>query len=377
MNPNTGDRKSRCGRRARAGRIERVPTSGAWRRATALVVLWGLILGTGSGLGRLNGDAATNALPAPAELLELLRAHLAGWKPEAFDQAASEALLQRFEGKVIPAGGDPMKAEVPDTGPVLSRTNRFEGGVAYLQVARVNAELVGALSGALADTNLLADSRGLVLDLRFAGGGDFSVAAPVVSMLSRRHGGVLDWGDGHAEIVPPTNGVRVPLVILVNSRTSGAAEAVAHVLRQSASAVVLGGRTAGRLAVNRNISLPDGRSLRVPLGLLKLGDEVLPASGVVPDIAVTSRTESERQWMVDPYASGLPTNAPAGMRLGAGGGRRRTTEADLVRARRESNSPGVTAPPSGGGGDRGALIQDPVLARAIDLVKAVELLAKP
>ena len=68
---------------------------------------------------------------------------------------------------------------VPAEGPLIGKSDVYENLVAYLRVARVESGLAEAVRDSfqrLKSTNKLA---GLVLDLRFAGGDDYSAAAQV------------------------------------------------------------------------------------------------------------------------------------------------------------------------------------------------------
>jgi len=176
-------------------------------------------------------------------------------------------------------------------------------------------------------TNVIA---GLVLDLRFAGG----AATPTAT-------------DSDFSFFS-TN--KTPLVVLVNSRTEGAAAALATRLRSAGLGVVIGGTQA------------------VP----------------VPDLTVAVSAEAEKSFLADPYltvSNAVPAVAPGGKPAGAaaetndwavfmGGFVDHTSEADLVRKKvkdgeddgEAAGTPRSPAPP---------VIHDPALARAVDLLKAL------
>jgi len=201
------------------------------------------------------------------------------------------------------------------------RGDLLDGSVLRCRVNTVTDGLAAQLAAARS-TNVLA---GLVLDLRFAGGPDAPAAG----------------GSFFA-----TN--RIPLVILVNGQTTGAATALAIRLRAAGRGLVIG------------------------------SPEAMPR----PDIAVTVSADTEKQLQADPYLT--VSNAPAGA-----GGRPavavtndwlafvdHTSEAELVRKRvkdgEDDRDPAATprtpAPP---------VIQDPALRRAVDLLKALASLQPP
>jgi hypothetical protein len=193
----------------------------------------------------------------------------------------------------------------------------LEGSVLRYRVASVTDELAAQLARAQ-PTNRVS---GLVLDLRFTGGTNATA------------------GDcpGFGFFAVP----KAPLVILVNSRTSPAAATLASRLQAAHAGLVIGGLRAS------------------------------PA----PDLTVPVNAEAETNFLANPYL--LVTNAARHPATAYSDGTNddwtayvdHTSEADLVRKRvkdGEDNGEAVTprtpAPP---------VIQDPALARAVDLLKAL------
>src|SRR6185503_15236598 len=95
----------------------------------------------------------------------------------------------------------------------------------------------------MASTNSLT---GLVLDLRYAGGFDYSAAAATADLFVNAARPLLNWGNGVVSSQEKTNAIQVPVAVLVNGRTAGAAEALAAALRETGSGLILGGKTAGQ-----------------------------------------------------------------------------------------------------------------------------------
>ena len=131
-------------------------------------------------------------------------------------------------------------------------------------------------------------------------------------------------------------------------------------------------------------SLPDGQWLRIASAPVKLGDgTALSAQGVKPDIEVTVDVEEERTYLADPFkelaSPSVLAATPSSTNIVANGTnatrRRGLSEADLVRARREGTSLEFTqfladASPERTDPER-PLVRDPVLARALDLIKGL------
>jgi hypothetical protein len=219
--------------------------------------------------------------------------------------------------------------------------------------------------------------KGLVIDLRFAEGQDFAAAVAVADLFVAKARPLLDWGSGIAKSTEKQDAMRLPVAVLINHETTGAAEALAAVLRDAGAALLLGGPTAGAVMVMQEYPLPDGQRLRIASTPVKLGDgTALSPQGVKPDIEVRVSLEDERIHLRDAYGlvarpvvrSGAISNAPAG--TNAVNRRPRITEADLVRERREGRSLEDFTPAR----DREPpkpQITDPTLARAVDLLKGL------
>lgn len=331
--------------------------------------------------GVAGAQAAASDEPADfKEVYDLVRVHLRGLSPAELEQAAVQGLLTALQPRVqLLSNGAPAKATAARLVP-LART--FEDNVAYVRIEGVEAglaEAVNAAHRALAETN---KPVGLVLDLRFADGDDYAAAVGVTGLFLKTEKAVLDWGGGVVRTKPAAGTIALPVAVLVNRQTTGAAEALAAALREAGAALILGGRTAGMAAMREEFPLKNGQKLLIATAPVKLANgTALSPQGVKPDIEVAVSREAERAYFADAYRelmkpevaradSGVSAaNPPAGTnRVGR---RPRPNEADLVRARREGlplDADLVTGrepePPR-------AVVQDPALARAIDLLKGL------
>jgi hypothetical protein len=228
-------------------------------------------------------------------------------------------MTRRFLSPIVLAGwlvaNGLLRAESTNT--ALARSVVLESNVAYLCVNEVTTGLAGEIQSAetaLAATNRIA---GTVLDLRFADGDNLDSAKLVAELFA---------------------GKKLPLAILVNSGTHGAAESLASELRGDGDGLVFGS----------------------------------PAGKLNPDIVVVVKIQDEKKYLADPYAAlaQSETNDIADTnRFSAFIDH--TSEADLVREKikdgeedEDSEPPRPTEPPK-------PYIHDPVLARAVDLIKAL------
>jgi C-terminal processing protease CtpA/Prc len=316
--------------------------------------------------------------PAPdlKEVYELIRAHLPNVSEAELNRAAVQGLVTAFGPKVKLMGGEAAASD----GALVIRSNVFDGQIAYIRVTRVSEGLDKAIRTAwqeLSQTNKLS---GLVLDLRYARGDDYAAAAAAADVLVRKEQPLLDWGKGMVRSAP-TNAIAVPVTALVNRQTSGSAEALAAVLQQTGTALVLGDRTAGAAMVGEEFALKDGERLRIATAPVHLGDgTVVSNEGLKPEIAVDVNPQDEQAYYADPYrdlsrgglASGASTNSATTNRV------RRVplNEAELVRERREGGNSEPDALASHDTTPEKPVVRDPVLARALDVLKGLAVIRK-
>lgn len=323
------------------------------------------------------GDT-TNAAPDFKEVYELVRAHLAGATESELNQAAVEGFIAALRGKVaIVETGQPK----PASEPALAATNLLEGNIAYVRLAGLDETLSAQLAETLARWSASNSPAGLVLDLRFAGSDDYAAAAAVADLFQTKARPLLDWGKGAVRSKEKSDAVRMPIAVLVNRETGGAAEALAAVLRETGVGLLLGNATAGRALIGQEFPLKDGRRLRVAMVPVKIGDGVeLNTRGVQPDITVATSAAEERLLLDDPYGSSIKfagTNSTDQLASNGSGltnraaRRPRPNEADLVRARRDGVNLDEGFLDARSSEPAKPLIRDPVLARAVDLIKGL------
>ena len=151
---------------------------------------------------------------------------------------------------------------------------------------------------------------GLVLDLRFNGGGELDQAERIINMLVPKgrtilttrgrvrpeHRDVSDGQDfvtvGKSEIARPTL-PNFPLVVLVNDNSASASEIVSGSLMDNNRAVVVGQRTFGKGSVQDVVDLPDGG------GVLKM----TVAYYYLPSGRLVHRRKDAADWGVQPQVS--------------------------------------------------------------------------
>jgi hypothetical protein len=343
-------------------------------RSGILALLTGMLLWQAAEVGA----QPTNAAPEFSEVYGLVRDHLPGATDSDLNRAAVQALIAALSPKVAlvtnaaGAGGS--------AGGLLGAPSIFDEEIAYLRVGGVEDGLaaeVGAAWATAAATNKL---KGLVLDLRYAQGDDYAAAAATADLFVKKAQPLLNWGKGVVQSKAKTNAISLPVAVLVNHQTAGAAEALAAALRETGAGLLLGSPTAGAAAVTKDFPLRNGQSLRIATAAVQAGEtSLLSAKGLKPDIAVEVSAPDERGYFSDPYKAAARQEAAGAALSGtnlAGGTNRparrpRFNEAELVRERREGGSPDAEAAEARSAEPEKPLVRDPALARALDLLKGL------
>jgi hypothetical protein len=306
------------------------------------------------------------------ELYELLQKNLAGLSEAELEQAAVQGLIQQLYPQVSMA----TNAVANTNAGKLAATSVIEGAYGYFRFGDVSGGIDKEFNAALKRVGSSNRLKGIVLDLRFAEGSDYDAAVELADGFFAKRRPLADWGDGVKFSTDKTNAVNMPLAILVNSETRGAAEAFAGILRRSEIGLLIGENTAGQASISREFTLKNGQKLRIATTPVKVaGAEAIDRKGLKPDIEVKVNSADERAFLQDAYRAVARPDRLAAAASGTNTTnrfRRRITEADLVRMQREGTdleSDFVTGREAGP--NRPPVITDPVLARAIDLLKGL------
>jgi C-terminal processing protease CtpA/Prc len=328
--------------------------------------------------------ADTNRAPAFQDIYNLIRQNLAEVKESDLNQAAVKGLIAQL-GPYVMLVDPKTKAEAANEDAIISdRTAVFDEHYGYVRLGQVNAELPGQFRSVLNQLQATNNLRGLVLDLRFATGQDYVAAAKTANLFISEAKPLLQWGDTKLDSTAKTHHFSLPLAILINLKTSGAAEALAGILRQTDTALLLGGSSAGKALLYRDFPLENETTLRIASAVIRLGDNrPLPITGIMPDIQVVVSQAEESAFYQDAYWAAKPATNLVSLSTKEGTdparnaatnrSRHRLNEADLVRMKKEGqrleeeptfalSSPLELSQPT---------IQDPALARALDLLKGL------
>ena len=329
-----------------------------------------LVTGLLALLPRAELAAAVPNQPPFREVFEIIRTNLGSLSPEAVDRAALKGLLNQFEGQVSLDG---QVAGTPGTpsGPVVSKTAVFDEAYGYVRIHHAGPKLDESFGTEFSKLNGSGKLKGLVIDLRFAGGADEKAAARTVDRFLADEKTLVTVNGEAVRSTTKTNAIQLPLAILVNQQTGGAAELLAALLRDNRSGLLIGATTTGGARQFKEFTLSSGQRLRVASSGTKVaGNQLVPTAGLRPDIGVTVGAEEEQAFYTEPYRNLGRSKTGTEVASKAGSNQGRLNEAELVRRMKEGQSL-ETAMSSGVPAITTPQVRDPALARALDLLKGI------
>jgi hypothetical protein len=339
------------------------------------------LLAAALGLATVLCAKAESNVPQFREVYELLRTNLTGVSEAELNRAAVHGLVEKLSPKVTLAD-DKETSESQTNAPASWRSSVFESAFGYLRFGQFGSGAEKKMMTAyrqMASTNRL---KGLIVDLRYSDGHDYAAAVALADRFFSKDEPLMDWGDGMKRASAKTNALALPITLLVNRKTAGAAEAFAAILRQAQVGLIIGTNTAGNAAIAKEFALSTGQHIRVATTPVKLGDgKAFPSSGLKPDIYVEVNPEDELAWFEDSYkvfakptAQVIPANQTNELTTAAltRRPRPRLNEAELVRMLREGLNPDNEVGSAARELEKArGIVGDPVLARALDLLKGL------
>jgi hypothetical protein len=312
------------------------------------------------------------------EVYSLVRSNLTGVSEADLNKAAATGLIEKLGGKVELT--DP--ASTSSTLPLIAKTNVFDGSFAYVRLSRIAPGIGQQITDAVKANRKL---KGVVLDLRFAKGENYNAAADAANAFIDTEQTLFKWDDQVAKTKANPDAINLPVVVLVNHQTSGAAEALAGALRNQKAFVLYGSRTAGQAMAYSDFPLSNGQHLRIAHSNVELADgKPIGSDGLTPDVLVEADEKNERSWLDDPYRVITKPGVPAGpqpfltsltnrfgRRLnGAEVGRRHREEVEQEEHPDAVPAPNPT-PRANAPAPEDRIVQDAALARALDFLKGI------
>lgn len=163
----------------------------------------------------------------------------------------------------------------------------INGNVGYLAVSQFREGADNQFNNELSAL-LKSGIAGLVIDLRNNSGGDMEVMAgmldvllPAGTMVSSRDSA----GTVEVEYTSSANEIGIPISVLVNGSTYGAAELFAADIQDYKKGLVVGEQTAGRGEKQDIIQLSDGSAVMLSVAeYLRVGGDAFSGTGITPDV---------------------------------------------------------------------------------------------
>jgi hypothetical protein len=324
-----------------------------------------------AGLFCFGASAATEQKLNLEEVLGLVRTNLAEVSEAELSHSAALGLIQQLGSKVRLVTTNTASEILPSNS--VSRATVYGRNFGYFRVGAIGENLAGDLDRAwqnLASSNRL---KGAILDLRYAKGSQYRAAAEAADLFVLNEQSLMRYGDEEFRSRKSGTKIKTPLAVLINRETSGAAEALAAALREAGAALIIGGGTAGEARLFETFDLSTGQKLRIGTQPIQVGGKPIPATGVIPDIAVNINSLDERAYFEDPFLAiprGFAEMGGTNELAAATNRPRRFNEAELVRRHRDGFDLNASSQESSAESDR-PVIMDPTLARAVDFLKGL------
>lgn len=168
-------------------------------------------------------------------------------------------------------------------------TETLEGNIFYISINQFSDQTTREFDRAVQEI-LLNPPKGVILDLRFNGGGYLDIAIDIVSEFIRgdKVGVIIQMRNPEDNQTLKVHGNArlpdIPLIVLVNRGSASAAEIVAGSIQDHKRGLVMGEETFGKGSVQEVEMLKDGSSLRLTIAkwLTPNGRDIEKA-GIIPD----------------------------------------------------------------------------------------------
>lgn len=307
--------------------------------------------------------AVTTELPKYGEITQTIESRLKDISKEDLEHAALQGILTEFQARVeLETPVPPDENQSPP--PSVAKKEIIGDKIGYLRVAEIRPSTAKETLEAIESLRVKTALEGLVLDLRYAGGSDFDSALNSAAVFVKGATPLLDWGKGTKPVPQGGTKISLPIVVLVNEATTGAAEALAAGLQLAKVGPLVGRHTAGNVQSRERVPLSTGHILVLSSGSVSLANgTLLTGKGIQPDITVDVSAAEQAALFDDPYGRIAPSQGKAGERM---------NEAELMRRQKENGGVAIdiNVPPTGAeeASSKPKAIKDPILARGVDVL---------
>lgn len=177
---------------------------------------------------------------------------------------------------------------------------KLSNGIVYISINQFNDKTLDEFGKAFSDM-VLNEPKGLIIDLRYNGGGYLDTAVSILSYLLPSDTLAVKIDErGKEEEIMKTDGnskiLNVPLVVLVNDGSASASEIVAGAIQDNKRGVVMGTKTFGKGTVQEVDIFQDGSSIRMTIAAwLTPNGRSIDHVGLDPDIVVELEDEDVKK----------------------------------------------------------------------------------
>ncbi len=193
-------------------------------------------------------------------------------------------IYRETENKVIDLTLTRRKVEVPTVAYEM-----LEDSIGYIQIASFDGVTYDQFKTAYNTLNE-AGQKGLIIDLRYNGGGSLAIVEKIADMLLPQGPIVyIEYKGKEKEpsAISDANRIEVPLVILVNGYSASASEVLTGAVKDYNIGKIVGTTTFGKGIVQSVIEISDGSALKLTTAKYYTPSGVcIHEIGIVPDYVV-------------------------------------------------------------------------------------------
>ena len=167
-----------------------------------------------------------------------------------------------------------------------TRTGQLsKGQVAYIHLSQMDGTNLNQFRQAIANLNANRNVKGLVIDVRYNGGGNIHV--PLLEILSAKPYMQLRERGRRTTIRQPILSWDKPTTVLINERSFSDAEVFPWAFKSAGRGKLVGVATPGGVIGTNDITLSDGSRFRIPrVGYWGMDGTKLEGNGAKPDYVV-------------------------------------------------------------------------------------------
>ncbi len=171
-----------------------------------------------------------------------------------------------------------------------------DNGISYIRLSQFHTQSAQEMLESIDRLVNQEVMKGLILDLRNNGGGEFDAAIDIASIFLNEGDVVVSSADarGNQKVYKASSGkTDVPLVVLVNQDSASASEILAAALQDNHRALLVGATTYGKGLVQTVFPLRDGGALKLTTQryFTPSGTDINEI-GIIPDYIVADDIES-------------------------------------------------------------------------------------